>query len=153
METKLEKWKSVLSSLEEKDEVKLEKLAEYADHYAQIESSNTNLSSTSQSLLPINLQVLSKLNNWKMTIDPIVTETCMISMKLHHDFLVSIKEHVNIGIEDIMPQIEHVLIQELISQYKDKEILVYIMIDSIQMIEEKRHVPKITIRSRIKVLR
>lgn len=140
----VEKWKDVLEHLEIKNELQELKLAKYAEHFSKIENQQ-NLQN-SQSLLALNMKVMENLNFYELTSDSGKVETVTFEMPVS-------KETMDASMFPFafVPMIENLIIKELTKMYRDKRLVVYTIVDSIQMISEKTMAPKITIRSQIKV--
>lgn len=149
-------WKPILDMFDVDDDKKI-KMADYADHHAklEVESNSTVSIDFNNSLLPMSLKILSKIDDFEVTYDASEVKDHTISVTLSKDDLLFIKESIGI---DVIPYIENMLMEEIIHQCKDKKILVYTMVDSIQSIAEVLKnskdilLPKIIIKSRIKIL-
>lgn len=142
----LKKWAPIVDALKVTDEDKRQKMADYAEHHSKLENiESITTVGNSQNLLPISMKVLSEMNNFNIINDPPDTIEYSITIKRYEIIAMETKGF------DIMPQLESVLIKEIINDLKDKDISVYTMVDSIALITENELGGKMILRSRVKI--
>lgn len=136
----LEKWKEIIDQLNVKNDLRELKLAKYAEHFSNIEKRMD----TTTSLLPINLRVMSKLNFYELTDDPSVVKDHTVSMNIPINIVGNFPFV-------LIPLMEEEIEKFLIEKYKNKRLLIYMMVHSVQVITEKTMVPKLFVTSKIDV--
>lgn len=141
----MKKWKPVLDSLDIMDEEKRIKISIYAEQHQRIEGGPNNLGERGPNLLPLSIRILSKLDNFEITNNPTLVEDYSVSMSF------SRKQIESMGLDTIR-RMESILIEEFISQFRDKKILVYMAVSNLSMISDTTLAPRMILQSRIKII-
>jgi hypothetical protein len=145
MNKNIEKWSSIMEALGVTDKVKIVKMSEYADNFAKMETSKytsgLNTSGVLGNLLPINLRIMKDLDNFEITTDTSKIEVFSYSIIIDSNF--------DINSIDSLSKLESVLIHTIIEDLKDKDILIYSLVDSV-FIMKYDGINKLVMSSRIK---
>ena len=142
----IEKWVSILDSLKEVDLEKREKMALYADQVSRLITEKELVFHTSKvqpyiehimpNLLVLNLKILKNLDNFTITSDPAAVE--------NYEFNFDIEDGYN------HENIESDVVNYMSEKFKDKEIIIYSLIDDVCVIDKGKQ-GFINISSRIKI--
>jgi len=155
MDKVLKKWNFLIDSLGVIDKEKKIKIAKYIEHYIQL----SNLRSTHMdesfnvrsNLLPINVKVMSELNNFEITNDPSKVENITYSVLIKQEDWNENFDDNGVYHQSNIEKLESVLLYQMIEKLKDKDILIYSLVDSLSIISEKDFGAKMIINSRIKI--
>lgn len=145
----VEKWSTVLEVLKVTEEDKRIKMVEYAEHFSEMENSKQLIyQEKKMSLLPLNLKILKNIDNFEITNDPSNVET--------HEFIVEMKESdymdiIEGGGFDFIRGVEDYIVDTITEKLKDKNILIYSLINDISVMYEKGYDAQMVLRSRIKI--
>ena len=142
----LTKWKTFLDLLDVINPSKKLMLALYANHFMQIEENKENNMS---SLFVTNMLILKSLNSFKITKNPDDVENVKFSISFDKEEIQAIENFTEL---DFYAMMDNVIVNGLIKKYKNEKLLIYTMVDSVQVISEKTSGGKIIVNSRIKIL-
>jgi nitrogen regulatory protein PII-like uncharacterized protein len=142
----IKKWSPIMEALDITDEAKIAKMSEYAENFIKMESTKSNISpfntsGVSGNLLPINLRIMKDLDNFEITTDASKTQNFTYNIKIDNDTYPSLTS---------LDQLESVLIHTIIEDLKDKDILIYSLVDNMFVMKIDNEFSKLVISSRIK---
>jgi len=139
MMTATEKWSPIIEILGVINYDNVVKMSEYADKFTKMEIlKDNNVDSLGINLLPINLKILSKLDNFEITDDISQVNDITYKIKIDKNSNKSSLEYVN--------ELENSLINIMIDDLKEKNILIYSLVNNIFIESDK-----LIIVSRIKI--
>ena len=137
--TATEKWSPIIEILGVTNYDNVVKMSEYADKFTKMEIlKDNNVDSLGINLLPINLKILSKLDNFEITDDISQVNDITYKIKIDKNSNKSSLEYVN--------ELENSLINMMIDDLKEKNILIYSLVNNIFIESDK-----LIIVSRIKI--
>ncbi len=121
---------------------KVIKMSEYAENFAKMEilkSDTLSSDSLTENLLPINLRILSKLDNFEITNDASQINDITYKIRIDKSFESSSLDYIN--------ELEHSLINMMIEDLKEKNILIYSLVNNVFIDSDE-----LVIASRIKII-
>jgi len=145
MNSIIEKWSPVMSALGVSDNDKIAKMSEYCEKFIKMESEKSisvvNSNVLFENLLPINLRILKELDNFEITTDASKVQNFTYNIKIDNDSYPSLTS---------LEQLESSLIQTIIEDLKDKDILIYSLVDNIFVMKIDNEFSRLVMSSRIK---
>lgn len=136
--TATEKWSPIIEILGVTNYDNVVKMSEYAEKFTKMEILKDNTDSLGVNLLPINLKMLSKLDNFEITDDISQVNDITYKIKIDKNSNKSSLEYVN--------ELENSLINMMIDDLKEKNILIYSLVNNMFVESDK-----LIIVSRIKI--